>query len=50
MIAGIGLLFCIAWAIGMMTLSHPPLFVHLPLLIGAAAMGYGVLFPKKSSA
>ncbi len=43
-----GALFCIAWAIGMLTVHDVGWFVHLPLLIGGAAMAYGILFPRRA--
>ncbi len=40
----IGALFCIAWAIGQLTVGpQAGWFVHLPLLIGGGAILYGVL-------
>jgi hypothetical protein len=39
----VGSLFCVAWAIGLLTIGpQAGWFVHLPLLVGSAAILYGV--------
>ncbi len=44
-----GALFVVAWAIGMATVSHPAWFVHLPLLIGGAAILYWMVRRRAAS-
>jgi hypothetical protein len=39
----IGALFVIAWAIGLATVKNVGWYLHLPLVIGAAAVMYGVM-------
>ncbi len=45
----IGALFVAAWAIGMITVPHAGWFIHLPLLIGGAAMAYAILWHRRAS-
>jgi hypothetical protein len=42
----IGALFVIAWAIGLATVQSVGWYIHLPLLIGGAAILYSVLRPR----
>ncbi len=44
----IGALFVAAWAIGMITVPHAGWFIHLPLLIGGAAMAYDILWHQRA--
>lgn len=43
MFVWIGALFVIAWAIGVATVPHAGWYQHLPLLVGGAAVMYGVI-------
>ena len=44
------MLFVVAWGIGILTVPHTGWFLHLPLLIGSAAILYGVLRGREASA
>ncbi len=44
----IGALFVAAWGIAMITVPHAGWFIHLPLLIGGAAMAYAILWPPQA--
>ncbi len=43
----IGFLFLIAWAIGMETVKNVGPYIHLLLLIGGGAVGWGILLRPK---
>jgi hypothetical protein len=45
----VGLLFVIAWAIGLATVPHAGWYLHLPLLVGGAAIMYGVVRRRAAS-
>jgi hypothetical protein len=45
----IGALFVIAWAIGLATVHGVGWYLHLPLLIGTAAILYGMLRSRAAS-
>ena len=45
----IGALFVVAWGIGFLTVPHTGWFLHLPLVVGGAAMLYGMLRGRAAS-
>ena len=50
MLVWIGALFVIAWAIGLATVPQVGWYIHLVLLVGGAAVMYGVLRRRASGA
>jgi len=48
-LVGIGTLFVIAWGIGILTVPHTGWFLHLPLLVGGAAILFGLLGGRAAS-
>jgi hypothetical protein len=43
----IGALFVVAWAIALATVRDAGWFVHLPLLVGGAAILYGMMHRRR---
>ncbi len=45
----IGALFVVAWVIGILTVHDVGWYLHLPLLIGGAAMAYGLRVHRRAA-
>ncbi len=48
MLVAIGTLFVIVWAVGIGTVGNVGWYVYVPLVIGAAAIGFGIMFPRRA--
>jgi hypothetical protein len=42
----VGLLFLLAWAVGLAVMPHAGWYQHLPLLVALLAIGYKVARPR----
>ncbi|HET8540334.1 MAG TPA: hypothetical protein VFL83_10730 [Anaeromyxobacter sp.] len=49
MLVWIGTLFVIAWAIGLATVRDVGWYVHLPLLVGSAAVFFGLVRRRRAT-
>lgn len=46
MLAAIGILFILAWAVGLVAMPQSVWYVHVLLVVGLVAVGYRVLRPR----